>query len=278
MPLNLLVVASETPDQCEARRRSVGAASHETFASTLASLDPEATMSHLSCVDGTPTPMAAALQRFDGVFFAGSPIQMHEESAETRSAADFAARIFEAGVPAFGSCAGLQIATVAAGGTCKAREGTMEAGFARGIVATPAGRSHPLLRGRPLVWEAPAMHSSMVEAMPPGGTVLASTKTTPVEAAEIRSGNGVFWGVQYHPELTIAEIAASLRRQSDDLMEQGMARDRSAVEAYARALEALHEDAGRLDIAWQIGVDEEVTDPDRRMRELRNFLTLISST
>lgn len=278
MPLNLLVVASETPDQCEARRRSVGAASHETFASTLASLDLEATVSHLSCVDGTPMPTTGVLQRFDGVFFAGSPIQMHEESAETRSAADFAARIFEAGVPAFGSCAGLQIATVAAGGTCKAREGTMEAGFARGIVATQAGRTHPLLRGRPLVWEAPAMHSSMVDAMPPGGTVLASTKTTPVEAAEIRSGNGLFWGVQYHPELTIAEIAASLRRQSDDLLEQGMARDRSAVEAYARALEALHQDAGRLDIAWQIGVDEEVIAPDRRMRELRNFLTLISST
>ena len=30
--------------------------------------------------------------------------------------------------------------------------------------------------------------------------VLARNVDTPVEAAEIRHGNGVFWGVQYHPE------------------------------------------------------------------------------
>lgn len=201
---------------------------------------------------------------------------MHDDTEESRSAARFATDVFESGTPAFGSCAGLQIAAVAAGGTCKPRETTMEAGFARGITATEAGRDHPLLRGRPIVWDAPAMHSSIIETMPAGGVVLARTKSTPVEAAEIRSRNGMFWGVQYHPELTIAEIAASLRRQTEDLIAQDMARDSTTIEYYAALLDELHNDAARRDIAWRIGIDDEITDAKKRTSELRSFLSLLN--
>jgi GMP synthase (glutamine-hydrolysing) len=269
--LKLLIVASETPDQAEARRKSVGAASHETYASTLRTLAEDASIDFVSCVDGSKTPSHQELRRYDGVVYAGSPIQMHDDSGESRSAARFASDVFESGTPAFGSCAGLQIAAVAAGGTCKPREKAMEAGFARGITATEAGRDHPLLQGRPIVWDAPAMHFSVIDTMPAGGTVLARTKSTPVEAAEIRSRNGVFWGVQYHPELTIAEIAASLRRQADDLIAQDLAKDAKAIEDYAALLDQLHEDAARADIAWRIGIDDEITDATKRTSELRSF-------
>jgi GMP synthase (glutamine-hydrolysing) len=112
--------------------------------------------------------------------------------------------------------------------------------------------------------------------MPAGGVVLARTKSTPVEAAEIRSQNGMFWGVQYHPELTIAEIAASLRRQTDDLIAQDMARDSTAIEDYAALLDELHNDASRRDIAWRIGIDDEITDDEKRTSELRSFLHLLN--
>jgi GMP synthase (glutamine-hydrolysing) len=274
--LHLLVVASETPDQAEERRRSVGAASHETYASTVRSLTDDASIDFLSCVNGSRTPSPPELRRYDGIFFASSPIQMHEDTEESRSAARFATDVFESGTPAFGSCAGLQIAAVAAGGTCKPRETTLEAGFARGITATEAGRDHPLLRGRPVVWDAPAMHSSIIGTMPEGGVVLARTKSTPIQAAEIRSQNGIFWGVQYHPELTIAEIAASLRRQADDLIAQDMARDSTTIEDYAALLDELHNDAARRDIAWRIGIDDELTDAKKRTSELRSFLSLLN--
>jgi hypothetical protein len=32
----------------------------------------------------------------------------------------------------------------------------------------------------------------------------------------------VFWGVQYHPELDLYEVAGALRRQSDQLVGRGM--------------------------------------------------------
>lgn len=77
---------------------------------------------------------------------------------------------------------------------------------------------------------------------------------------------------QYHPELPLDEVAAALRRQAGALIEQGLARDEAAVEDHAGRIEALHREPGRRDLAWQLGVDREVTDPGLRRRELRNFI------
>lgn len=272
MPLRFLVVGSETPGQRAARRLEVGAASDETYADTLRFIEPEALVDGVSCVDGSSLPDVRGLRAYDAAFFPGSPIAMHADTPEARSAAAFMRQVFAAGIPAFGSCAGVQIAAVAAGGSSKPRNPRMEAAFARGIVATVAGRDHPLLRGRPLTWDAPAMHSDEVSQLPEGAVVLARTKTTPVEAVEIRHGEGIFWGVQYHPELTLGEIAAALRRQADDLIKEGLADTPAAVETYAGRIDALGREPGRRDLAWQLGIDEEITDPVRRTAELRNFI------
>lgn len=272
MPARYLVVASETPDQREARRKEVGASSDETFSQTLEALASGSFVDRLSCVDGKPVPPLSHFRKYDAVFFAGSPISMHEETAATFEAAAFMRQVFASCVPSFGSCAGLQIAVVAAGGTTKPREPRTEAAFARGIVATEAGRCHPLLRGRPLTWDAPAMHSDEVLEMPHDGVVLARTTTTAVQAVEIRHAGGIFWGVQYHPELTLAEIAAAIRRQSDELIDQGLATDVEALKDHAARIDALDRDPERRDLAWQLGLDEQVTDPDRRMIEIRNFI------
>lgn len=68
------------------------------------------------------------------------------------------------------------------------------------------------------------------------------------------------------------EVAAALRWQAGALIEQGLARDEAAVRAHAGRIEALHREPGRRDLAWQLGVDQEVTDPALRRRELGNFI------
>lgn len=271
MTLSLLVVASETPDQMDQRRARSGAASHETFADTLRALDADVAIADANCVTGTDLS-ASDLAGFDGILYAGSPIQMHEGGPEARAAAAFAAAVFASGTPSFGSCAGLQIATAAAGGTTRARPEGLEAGFARGIVALA---DHPMLAGRPCAWDAPAMHSSEVDRPAPGTTVLARAPDTPVEAAEIRSGPGVHWGVQYHPELALWEIADALEASAQTLVSQGMARDEAAARGFADTVRTLDRDPSRRDLAWQIGVGAEVTDRRRRGREIVNFLAML---
>lgn len=82
--------------------------------------------------------------------------------------------VFASGTPSFGSCAGLQLAVAAAGGTVRKMPARMAAGIARRITATEAGRDHPLLAGRPPAWDAPAVHGDEVESLPADATLLAS--------------------------------------------------------------------------------------------------------
>jgi GMP synthase (glutamine-hydrolysing) len=180
--------------------------------------------------------------------------------------------VFASGTPSFGSCAGLQVATVAAGGTVRRNARGREAGFARRITPTAAGAGHPLLDGRPPAFDAPSVHGDEVETLPEGGTLLASNVVTAVQAVEIRSDKGIFWGVQYHPELSLREIAAALRRQQDDLLQAGLVDSPETLAGHADLIDALGRMPERRDLAWRLGLDRELTERHRRTTELRNFI------
>ena len=272
-PLRFLVAESEPAEAREARRNSVGRSSGETYLDRLQDLSPGAVCDRVKPADpGAGWPAPEALAGYDAVFLSGSPLHLYKDSPAVRRELDFMRAVFESGTPSFGSCAGLQVATVAAGGTVRPGQRGREAGFGRRITLTPSGIGHPLLAGRPLCYDAPSVHNDEVEMLPPGGTLLASNRVTHVQAAEIRCGNGIFWGVQYHPELTLGEVAAALRRQADELVESGLAGSHEGLETHAGLIEALGEEPDRPDLGWRLGLDPEVTDSHRRMTELRNFI------
>ena len=271
-PFHVLVAESEPPEARERRRRSVGYSSGESFARTLAWLSPDLRIDRAKPADAdaavlTPDRIAA----YDAVFVTGSPLHVYDDTPEVQRELAFMRAVFRSGTPAFGSCAGLQVATVAAGGTVRSMGAVREVGFARRLWKTDEGRTHPLLGGRPPAWDAPAVHTDEVEALPDGATLLASNATTTVQAVEIRHEGGIFWGVQYHPELSLAEIAAALRRQASDLIEHGLARDQASVDAQAALVDALGSEPTRLDLAWRLGVDAQIADKALRSTELRNF-------
>ena len=231
-PLRLLVAESEPPEARERRRESVGTSQGESYLETLKRLAPDAQASLVRPIDGE-LPVVDALKTFDAVFLTGSPVHLQDESDEVARLKRFMGDVFASGVPSFGSCAGLQLAVVTAGGTLRDMGDRREAGFSRRIVPTDAGRTHPLLAGRPAAFDAPAVYTDEVVRLPDGATALAFNAVSPVLAVEVRLGGGVFWGVQYHPELSLREIAAALRRQADDLIAHGIARDEATLDAHA---------------------------------------------
>jgi GMP synthase (glutamine-hydrolysing) len=275
--LRFLVAENEPPEARKKRRDSVGRSSGETYLAMLHRLAPGAQCDRAKPADaGADLPAGHALAGYDAVFLTGSPLHLYQETLETRREVEFMRAIFAAGTPAFGSCAGLQVATVAAGGTVRRSPNGREAAFARRITPTGTGSAHPLLATRPAAYDAPAIHSDEVERLPEGAILLATNRLTRVQAAEIRCAGGVFWGVQYHPEIGLDEVAAALRRQSDDLVQEGLARSASDLEDHAADIEALHRQPGRRDLAWRLGLDEEVTDRSRRVVEIQNFLQYLA--
>jgi GMP synthase (glutamine-hydrolysing) len=271
-----LVAQSETPDERAARRAHTGQSSGETYADTLRELDADAAVAICQPADAdSPVFTPGQLARFDAVFLTGSPLHVYDDTPAVRRQLAFMRAVFASGTPSFGSCAGLQVATAAAGGSVRRMPARMEAGISRRIVATPAGRTHPLLGGRPTTWDAPAIHGDEVATLPAGATLLAGNDVTRVQAVEIRFDKGVFWGVQYHPELSLAEIAVALRRQAGELVEAGLADDEAEVGERADVIAALHDAPGKRSLRWRLGVDGELADADGRRREIVNFLAAL---
>lgn len=267
-----LVAESETAEQRRKRRDHVGRSSGESYCATLHQLAPGAQCDRVTPADpDAELPDLNTLRGYDAVFVTGSPLHVYDGSPETERELEFMRSVFAAGVPSFGSCAGLQLAVAAAGGRVHPMQ-RQEAGVARRITRTAEGRDHPLLAGRGPAWDAPAVHGDEVAELPPNATLLATNATCRVQAVEIRHGAGVFWGVQYHPELSLAEIAAALRRDAAGLVEDGLALTQTAVEEQAAMFDALDCRPDRRDLRWRLGVDAELAETARRRTELANFI------
>lgn len=271
-----LISESETAEDRAARRAASGRSNGETFAGLLRKLVPSAACELVQTAEAGPgSHPSRALSEYDAVVLAGSPMHLYAETPEVRRQVAFMRAVYASGTPSFGSCAGLQIAVVAAGGAVRPSERAREAAFARRIMPTEAGRAHGLMRGRPPVFDAPAIHSDEVATLPTEAELLATSRTTEVQAAVIAHAGGTFWGVQYHPELPLSEIADGLCRQGSDLVGAGFAQSESDVESYAAMVTALDTNPERHDLAWRLGLDEQVTDAARRQSEIRNFIDLL---
>lgn len=273
MPLRLLVVEGNVRAAREAHAAVFGLTPSESYGSVLGEIEPGLVADIAFPADeGANLPDAAGLEGYDGVVLTGSALHVYDLEPAVRRQVDLMRAVYAAGVPAFGSCWGLQVATVAAGGDVRANPAGREIGFARNVARIGAGLDHPLLAGRPEAFTVPAIHLDAVAVPPSGATVLARNGLSAVQAAEIAHEGGLFWGVQYHPEFSLGEVAAILERLPDVLVAEGFCRSLEDAADYVADLRALHADPSRTDLAWRYGLDAQTLDPALRVTEVRNFL------
>lgn len=273
MTLHFLVVEGNTTPARAAYKDGFGQMPSESYAATVATIAGDVRCDIAFPADeGANLPDAVGIGDYDGVFVTGSALNIWKMEAASLRQIDLMRAIYSAGVPAFGSCWGLQLGTVAAGGDVGPNALGRELGFARDIALTDKGRTHPLLAGRPAAFTAPAIHLDIVVTPPADAIVLAGNALTPVQAAEIRSGQGTFWGVQYHPEFSLKELGSIIHRNPAGLAREGFGRDAADLAAYADDLLLLHDDPSRGDLAWRFGIDAQVLDADLRTVEIANFI------
>ena len=272
-PPRFLIVDSEPESAREKKRALDHAPSAESFGQTVLTILPGAFIERVDPTTAKQGP-SGGLSSYNAVFLSGSPIHFYENTAEVQQVIDFMRAVFISQVPAFGSCAGLQIATVAAGGRVGPKTSRHEAGIARLIYQTPQGLVHPLLSGRSPSFDAPAVHSDEVKELPASAVVLARSKETKVQAAEIRFEGGLFWGVQYHPEISLHEVANALLNERQELIDGGFIQARPELNRYVESLNELDRNPNRLDLAWQLGLSAEILDPWQRSIEIRNFIDM----
>jgi len=273
MALRFLVVEGNTRGARQAHKEAYGQMLSESYAQAIHGIERDAVCDIAFPADeGANLPDRAGLESYDGIVLTGSQLSIYDRTPEILRQIDLMRAIYASRTPSFGSCWGLQVAAVAADGDVQRNPLGREVGFARRLRRTEAGRGHPMLEGRPEVYDAPAIHLDMVTALPEDALVIATNPVSAVQAAEIRRDGGVFWGVQYHPEFSLAELATILRQRTQIMIREGFCRTPEEVASYADDLAALDREPSRFDLAWRHGVDAEILDPARRTREIRNFI------
>lgn len=217
-------------------------------------------------------PNGRSFSDYDGFIVSGSALHAYDETFEVTNQIRLLTEAAEAGLPCFGSCWGLQIAAMAAGGKVAYHPRGKEVGFARKIMPNAVGRGHPLFRHKPPVFDAPCIHYDEVTDLPSGATLLASNTHSAVQAAVIPLGASEVWAVQYHPEYDIRQVLAIYRLYADDMIGPDFFPDRASLEAYCAKLQALIDDPKQAGLAWELGIDGDILNNATRRGEIIAWL------
>jgi len=246
---HLLIIEANTPDLPPAAR---------WFRDAFSVMDPTVTFATVS-----PYVAAAQAQDFegvDGVIFTGSGVAWSTDDARAAAQRDAMDLAFQAGLPAWGSCNGMQLAATVLGGTVGASPNGLEVGVAQNTRLTEAGKTHPMFAGRSDTFAVPCIHRDEVRTLPTGATLLAGNDHSPIQAFAYLQDGVEYWGTQYHPELAPAQIADFIRdRDSIFASHAALIADLNAAESDPAA-------------AARIGTTQDALRHDIRTLELANWL------
>ncbi len=247
---------------------------HDLYLDLLSHYIPGAQVDVLFVADvDRALPGGAALGDYDGFIWTGSDLTIyHDQDPRVSRQIKLARAIYRVGVPSFGSCWGVQMAAVAAGGQVAKNPRGREWGFARDIRLTNEGRHCAMMSGKPERFDGFTMHLDEVTRLPAGARLLAGNAHTPVQALEVRHEKGVFWATQYHPEYNLREMARLIAARADPLVQEGFFPDTDAVLSHAAAMLELYDDPSSTDLRSRLSVGDDIIDATVRARELRNWI------
>jgi GMP synthase (glutamine-hydrolysing) len=269
----LLVLEGNTPEARDAQVAAGGTVASQGYSTLLQELLPGAVVDVCFPADaGVNLPNGQALEGYDGVVITGSSLHVYEGGPAVMQQVELARAVLKANTPVFGSCWGLQVLTVAAGGVVRKNPKGREVGFGRSITLTEAGRKHPMYNGKHGVFNAPTVHLDEVETLAPGTTVLATNVVSDVQSAEIRCNGAVAWGVQYHPEYPLREVATIVRRIGKRLISEGFFLDEAEINTFAGDLDVLDANPAEKRLSWRYGISKNVLEKRLRVGEVANWI------
>jgi len=268
----LLVIEGNTADLRAKQVTAGGQVMSDGYADLLRKLSPGAVVDICYPADPGANLPLGGLESYDGVTITGSALNVYDGGPAIAPQIELARAVLKSKTPLFGSCWGLQVITVAAGGTVRPNPKGRELSIGRRIALTQAGRDHPMYAGKAAVFDAVTVHLDEVETLAPGTTVLATNAQSDVQAAEIRVDGATAWCVQYHPEFTLGDMAAIVRRYGRRVLNEGFFADEAGRDAYVADLETLHREPDNKPLAWRYGIDETVLNEKIRTAELANWI------
>ncbi len=253
------------------------AQAHDLYLNFLKKMVPNGAFDILYVADlNVGLPAGASLQSYDGYIWTGSNLTLYHDVPEVTRQIELSRAIYESGKPQFGSCWGVQMAAMAAGGKVKKNLRGREWSIARGIALTGAGQNHPMYTGKQHTFDGFIMHLDEVTRIPAGGTLLAANGHTPVQALAVKyPGGGEFWATQYHPEFTLYEMARLLVARKAPLTKEGFFNEESEVEALVDKMTALSKEPENNNLRQELNINDDILGDKIRQAEVENWLNFL---
>lgn len=271
----ILIAEGNTQDRCEQMVAVGSSIGSSAYSNSIKHVCPEAEIDVIYAADSDAAlPEGTSFADYDGFILGGSALNIptDADNPKVTNQVDLARAAFQSKIPFLGSCWGLQVAAHAAGGTVAISPRGREVGIARKIGLTPAGRSAGFFEGKNQAFDSPCIHFDEVTHLPSGSVIWAENNHTTVQAATIRYEGGYFIGMQYHPEFDLAHIASLIRAYALTMVEDGFYQTEEDALAHASDMDVLHQNPERYDLAWSLGIDQDILNPDIRLREVANWV------
>ncbi len=252
---------------------------HDMFKDFLRREAPNATTEIVYVADPEfSLPLGTSIEDFDGFIWTGSDLTVyHTEDPRVAMQIFFAGALMQSGAASWGSCWGIQLASLVGGGEVAVNPLGREWGIARAIELTDAARTSPMLEGKPAKFDGFIMHLDEVTRLPDNTPLLATNPHTHVQAAVIEDGDAAFWSTQYHPEYNLHEMGRLIAARGAALVKEGFFPDEAAVATYAAKMMELAANPDSTELREELGVGDDIIDPQIREVELRNWLRFIDS-
>lgn len=253
----LLILEGNSPHLNEA-----GNIAARAFESLFKWIDPALDLVTLFPYKVAPTEadMAAA----DGIVFTGAGVAWSVDGEEGLAQVRAMELALRSGKPIWGSCNGMQLAAHVLGGTVGISANDHEVPLAKEMQITEAGASHPMMAGRHSGFSVPCIHRDIVVKLPAQAKHLAGNAHTPIQAFAYEADGIDLWATQYHPELSLAEIAGFVRARGIFADHAVLAEDLDIAEENAEA-------------AARLGASPEDLTTEARTTELRNWVAHVKA-
>ncbi len=274
-PLNLCIINGYPLKSRRALDIASVTQAHDLYLMFLRKMVPHSKLDVMFIADPeTELPQGDAIWDYDAYIWTGSNLTIYHDVPEVTRQIEFSRAVYEAGVPQYGSCWGVQMAAMAAGGEVKKNPNGREWSIARDITLTEDGRNHPMYTGKQSKFDGFIMHLDEVTRIPEGGKLLATNEHTYVQALAVKyPGGGEFWATQYHPEFTLYEMARLLIARKHYLVEEGFFDNEEQVEQLVAEMTKLSQNPDNAALRQKLNVGDDILDDAIRQAEVHNWLT-----
>ena len=209
--------------------------------------------------DKNISEVAKDLEKFDGLIWGGSSLNIYNDTIEIRRQIEFMRSCQNKIKKILAICWGLQVAATVAGGQVKRCTNGSHRGIAHNIQINSNGIQHPIYKNKSTTFNTPAFNFDEVVKLPNNSILLASNSINKVMGVNFKSGVSDIWGIQYHPEITYDKMISLIHFRKDRLLNNKAFADEQEINSHVA----------------MIAEENKKTNKDLRMRELGNWLNYL---